>query len=210
MLFSLTCSFLQLLCSLGLYLIFVGEDPLAEVQIPPVELVDVASLKTDGQNPNKMSEKQHKALRESILRYGFIVPIITNKDLLIADGEQRWEEAKALGMKQVQVIKLPVEDVDRRLLRQVLNKLKGEHEPKADAEEFQRIINAGREDDLKRLLMLSDQSLDRSLKRLQDEEGGMAFRSTWEVVVECETEKQQEETYKKLVDQGFKCRVLTL
>jgi len=201
---------LQLRYSLGLCLIFAGEDSLAEVQIPTVELVDVARLKTDGQNPNKMSEKQHKALRESIVKYGFIVPVITNKDLLIADGEQRWLEAKALGMKQVQVIKLPVEDVDRRLLRQVLNKLKGEHEPKADAEEFQRIINAGREEDLKRLLMLSDQTLDRSLKRLQDEERGMTFKSTWEVVVECETEKQQEETYKKLVDQGFKCRVLTL
>ena len=210
MLFSLTCSLLQLRYSLGLCLIFAGEDSLAEVQIPTVELVDVARLKTDGQNPNKMSEKQHKALRESIVKYGFIVPVITNKDLLIADGEQRWLEAKALGMKQVQVIKLPVEDVDRRLLRQVLNKLKGEHEPKADAEEFQRIINAGREEDLKRLLMLSDQTLDRSLKRLQDEERGMTFKSTWEVVVECETEKQQEETYKKLVDQGFKCRVLTL
>ena len=183
---------------------------LPEVQIPPVELVDVESLKTDGQNPNRMSDKQHKALRESILRYGFIVPIITNKDFLIADGEQRWQEAKALGMKRVQIIKLPVEDVDRRLLRQVLNKLKGEHEPKADAEEFQRIIDSGREEDLKRLLLLSDQGLDRSLKRLQDEDGGMTFRETWEVVVECESEKQQEETYKKLVDQGFKCRVLTL
>jgi ParB-like chromosome segregation protein Spo0J len=120
------------------------------IQIPPVELVDVASLKVDGQNPNKMSVKQHKALRESILTYGFIIPIITNKDLLIADGEQRLQEAKALGMKQVQVIKLPVEDVDRRLLRQVLNKLKGEHELKADAEEFKRIIDAGREAYLKK------------------------------------------------------------
>lgn len=89
---------------------------MAEVQIPPVELVDVASLRTDGQNPNKMSEKQRKALRESILRYGFIVPIITNKDLLTADGEQCWQEAKVLGMKQVQVIRLPVEEIGRRLL----------------------------------------------------------------------------------------------
>jgi len=209
-LFSPTCSLPQLRYSPGLYLIFAGEDSLAEVQIPPVELVDVASLRTDGQNPNRMSEKQHRALRESILRYGFIVPIITNKDLLIADGEQRWQEAKALGMKQVQVIRLPVEDVDRRLLRQVLNKLKGEHEPKADAEEFQRIIDSGHEEDLKRLLLLSDQSLDRSLKRLQNEDGGMTFRETWEVVVECESEKQQEDTYKKLVEQGLKCRVLTL
>jgi ParB-like chromosome segregation protein Spo0J len=203
-------SLLQPRYSRGLYPIFTGEESLAEVQIPPVELVDVSSLKTDGQNPNRMSEKQHKALRQSILRYGFIVPIITNKDLLVADGEQRLQEAKALGMKQVQIVKLPVEDIDRRLLRQVLNKLKGEHEPKADAEEFQRIVDAGCEEDLKRLLMLSDQSLDRSLKRLQAEEGGMTFKETWEVVVECDGEKQQEETYKKLIEQGFKCRVLSL
>lgn len=144
------------------------------------------------------------------MKYGFIVPIITNKDLLIADGEQRLQEAKAIGMKQVQIIRLPVEDVDRRLLRQVLNNLKGEHEPKADAEEFQRIIDAGHEEDLKRLLLLSDQSLDGSLKRLQDDEVGMTFKSTWEVVVECESEKQQEETYKRLMGQGFRCRVLTL
>lgn len=75
--FSLTCSLLQLPFLRGLRLIFAGEVSLAEVQIPRVELVDVGSLKTDGQNPNKMSEKQHKALRESILRYGFIVPIIS-------------------------------------------------------------------------------------------------------------------------------------
>jgi len=180
------------------------------IQVPPSELVPVEALTTDGQNPNRMSLKQRRALRESILKYGFIVPIITNKDLLIADGEQRWQEAKALGMKQVQVIKLPVEDVDRRLLRQVMNKLKGEHELRADAEEFQRIINAGREEDLKRLLVLSGESLDRSLKRLRDEDDGLAFKSTWEVVVECVNEKQQEETYKKLIEQGFKCRVLSL
>jgi ParB-like chromosome segregation protein Spo0J len=181
-----------------------------QVQIPPSELVDIDTLKVDNQNPNRMSEKQHKALRDSISKYGFIIPIVTNKDLLIADGEQRLIEAKALGMKQVQVVRLPVEDVDRRLLRQVLNKLRGEHDPKLDAEEFQRIINAGHEDDLTKLLALSDESIRTALKRLQEDESNMTFRDTWEVVVECDNEQQQEETYKKLVEQGYKCRVLTL
>jgi ParB-like chromosome segregation protein Spo0J len=181
-----------------------------QVQIPPVELVDVDTLKVDNQNPNCMSAKQHKALRDSIQKYGFIIPIVTNKDLLIADGEQRLIEAKALGMKQVQVVRLPVEDVDRRLLRQVLNKLRGEHDPRLDAEEFRRIIDAGHEDDLKRLLVLSDQSVRTALKCLEEDEGNTIFRDTWEVVVECESERQQEETYKKLVEQGYRCRVLTL
>lgn len=136
------------------------------ISLPRPSLVNVDELKVDGDNPNRMSDRQHASLKSSIERYGFIVPIITNKDLLIADGEQRWVVAKDMGMTEVSVIKLPVEDVDRRLLRQVLNKLRGEHELVADAYEFQRIIEAGQEDDLKHLLDLSDSQLERYLSEI--------------------------------------------
>ena len=69
-------------------------------------------------------------------------------------------------MPNVLVIRLPVEDVDRRLLRQVLNKLRGEHELLLDAEEFDKIIADGREDDLKYLLDLNDSKLERYLNEL--------------------------------------------
>ena len=113
-----------------------------------------------------MTKEQHERLATSIKKYGFIVPIITNKDLLIADGEQRWTVAKSLGMNQVSVIRLPVEDVDRRLLRQVLNKLRGEHELLLDAAEFEQIILDGGKDDLKYLLDLTDGKLERYLNEL--------------------------------------------
>ena len=139
------------------------------ISIPTAELVAVVDLKTDQQNPNKMSKEQHERLAASIKKWGFIVPIITNKDLLIADGEQRWTVAKSLGMTQVSVIRLPVEDVDRRLLRQVLNKLRGEHELLLDAEEFRKIIDADREGDLKYLLGLEDDDLKKYLNTAKDE-----------------------------------------
>ena len=131
----------------------------ANIVIPERELVSLADLKVDGNNPNVMTDKQHERLATSIKKYGFIVPIITNKDLLIADGEQRLTVAKSLNMSQVPVIRLSVEDVDRRLLRQVLNKLRGEHEPLLDADEFEKIITLGKEDDLKYLLELDDVKL---------------------------------------------------
>ena len=92
-----------------------------ELEIPAAELVDVDRLRVDGDNPNRMGARQLEALKKSIQRWGFIVPIIANRELLVADGEQRLSVARELGMKQVSVIRLPVEDVDRRLLRQVLN-----------------------------------------------------------------------------------------
>ncbi len=139
---------------------------LTKVSIPPVEQVPIESLKTDGQNPNRMTPRQLQRLRESILQFGFIVPVITNKDLLIADGEQRFTAGRELKMPRIPVIRLPVEDVDRRLLRQVLNKLKGEHEFLADALEYERIILAGKETDLKELLDLSTSELQRYMQML--------------------------------------------
>ena len=94
-----------------------------EVVIPDSELVDVELLRVDGNNPNRLSVRRFEALKKSIVRWGFVVPIITNKDLLVADGEHRLKAAMELGLKRVSVVRLPVDDVDRRLLRQVMNKI---------------------------------------------------------------------------------------
>jgi DNA modification methylase len=111
------------------------------IKIPKISNFVITELKTDGKNPNKMTEKQKTALKKNIKEFGFIVPIITNEDLVIADGEHRWICAKELGMREVPVVRLPVSDVDRRILRQVLNKLKGSHDKKLDFEEYSLILN---------------------------------------------------------------------
>ncbi len=113
------------------------------------------------------SKRQFKALKESITRYGFVVPIITNKDLLVADGEHRLKAAKELGMNQVSVVRLPVDDVDRRLIRQVMNKIRGEHDLFLDAEEYYRLVSEGSRDLLKGLLNESDLRIDNLLSLRQ-------------------------------------------
>ena len=103
-------------------------------------------------------------MKESIKRYGFVVPIITNRDLLVADGEHRLRAAKELGMKQVSVVRLPVNDVDRRMIRQVMNKIRGEHDLFLDAEEYYRLVSEGSRDLLKGLLNESDLRIDNLLR----------------------------------------------
>ena len=183
------------------------ELSLAEnINIPLPEKVNTSDLKTDGCNPNKMTKEQHERLATSIKKWGFIVPIITNKDLLIADGEQRWTVAKSLGMNQVLIIRLPVEEVDRRLLRQFLNKLRGEHDRQLDAEEFNNIIQLGGEEELKYLLNLSDEKLDGYIK----EEEPIGYEKQYQIAIDCEDEIQQEALYTKLTSEGYKCHPLTL
>jgi ParB-like chromosome segregation protein Spo0J len=179
-----------------------------DIEVPQAELIDIDSLQLDGENPNKMKKGQLKALGDAIVKWGFIVPIITNRDLLVADGEQRITVAKELKMKQVPVIRLDVEDVDRRLLRQVLNKLKGQHVPELDQEEFLRIIEAGGEEDLRRFLVASDKEINAALSN--EEEKSIDVETQYEVVVECLNELEQKKVYDELIEKGYKCRVLTL
>jgi len=135
--------------------------------IPPSELVDVERLRVDGDNPNRLSVRRFEALKKSIRRWGFVVPVITNKDLLVADGEHRLRAAKELGMKRVSVVRLPVDDVDRRLLRQVMNKLRGEHDLYLDAEEYYRLVSEDQRSLLKTYLNETDLRIDNLLKLRQ-------------------------------------------
>ncbi len=139
---------------------------MAEIEIPVVEMVPINDLKIDGKNPNKMTPTQERALDESIKKYGFIVPIITNKDLLIADGEQKWLRAKVLGMKQVPVIRLLLKDIDRRILRQVLNKLRGTHDWEMDILEFQFFSEHMSLGEVNELLALKEREFDSILDAL--------------------------------------------
>lgn len=136
----------------------------SELVVPPAELIDTETLRVDGDNPNKMSIRRFEALKKSIQRWGFVVPIITNKDFLVADGEHRLRAAKDLGLKQVSVVRLPVDDVDRRLLRQVMNKIRGEHDLYLDAEEYYRLVCEDQRDLLKQFLNESDLRINNLLK----------------------------------------------
>jgi len=146
------------------------------LKVPAAELVGVDRLRVDGENPNRMSTRQFGALKKSIERWGFVVPVITNRDLLVADGEHRLRAAEELGLKQVCVVRLPVDDVDRRLLRQVMNKIRGEHDLYLDAEEYYRIVSEDQRSLLKALLNESDLRIDNLLKLrepMEEDEDGL-------------------------------------
>lgn len=132
---------------------------MTEIIIPQQEIVDINSLQVDGNNPNRLRAEQREALKENMKKFGFIVPIITNKDGLISDGQHKWEIAQELGMTQVPIIRLPVSEVDRRILRQILNKLKGTHDSVLDDNEYKFIFRNESFDELQRLLGDSDRKL---------------------------------------------------
>ena len=110
-------------------------------------------------------------------------------------------------MTECSVIRLPVKDVDRRLLRQVLNKLKGKHNKELDSAEYLRIIDEGEKEELKLFL----QSVGEKLPiEVDDREVSFSVPETYELIIECRSEAQQKEYFEKLKAEGYKLRILTL
>jgi hypothetical protein len=173
---------------------------------------DLRELSSDGQNPNKMTDKQKEATWHSLTKFGWVYPIVANKEGCFADGEQRVDTCISHEVFFGPVLRLQVEDVERRLLRQVLNKLKGTHDKLLDAEEFKRICDANRAGDLKSLLNISNGTLDRYNKVLDDSQSstGAILDSSFEVIVKCKDEPEQQRTFEELKAQGYEVRILTL
>jgi len=169
---------------------------------------DLRELKKDGNNPNVTTVKQKEEIWKSLKKYGWVYPVVTNKDGVFADGEQRVDVCLVHEEFMGPVLRLPVEDVDRRLLRQVLNKLKGKHRKDADQEEYAKIIQAGEDEELKQLLQSIGEPLPELLQTHEPKTENIP--ETFEIIIECNDEEHQKRIYEKLKEQGYKCRVLIL
>jgi hypothetical protein len=170
-------------------------------------LEDIRLLTADQNNPNRTTLKQQEQIWHSLQKYGWAYPIITNKDGVYADGEQRAEVCKQHSEFYAPVLRLPVSDVDRRMLRQILNKLKGKHNKELDTAEYLRILQAGEKDDLKALL----ESIGEKLPEDSSERDFSAIiPETYELIIECKDEADQKRIFDKLTLEGYKLRILTL
>jgi ParB-like chromosome segregation protein Spo0J len=170
-------------------------------------LEDIRLLQKDQNNPNVTTIKQQEQIWTSLQKYGWTYPILTNKNGMLVDGEQRTEICKQHGEFLAPVLRLPVTEVDRRMLRQILNKLRGKHNKELDAAEYMRIIEQGEKDCLKVLLASVGEKLPQDLL---EREFSVSIPATYEIIVECKDEANQKSIFEKLKLEGYKLRILTL
>jgi DNA modification methylase len=148
-------------------------DELSDLPQPDFEgTVATDALDTDGDNPNEMTDEQFSLLCDRMQENGWLGgPIITNTDGLIADGEHRWRAAKEIGLAEVPVKQYEITDSTRRLWRQELNKIHGEHDTKRDALEYDHLLGEGFTEEVEALTDAADEDLDELLAELRMESG---------------------------------------
>ena len=176
-----------------------------EAYLPLLE--DIRLLQKDQNNPNVTTLRQQEQIWVSLQKYGWAYPILTNKDGILLDGEQRTQICLQHSEFFAPVLRLQVSDVDRRILRQILNKLKGTHNKELDLAEYMRIIELGEKDCLRSLLNSVGEKLP---QELMDREPSVTIPATYEIIVECRDESNQKTIFEKLKAEGYKLRILTL
>lgn len=94
-----------------------------------VETVLLKDLKPAEYNPRKILKKDSKVyqqLKKSIEEFGYVLPIVVNKDLTIIGGHQRYKILKDLEYKKCDVVVLDLNKKKEKLLNIALNKITGE------------------------------------------------------------------------------------
>lgn len=92
-----------------------------------VDIRPISEIKTAKYNPRKINEQQLESLKASISRFGFVDPVIVNdRTGTLVGGHQRIKAAKALGLVDVPVVGVSLDEAEEKALNVALNKISGE------------------------------------------------------------------------------------
>jgi len=161
----------------------------------------VTELKAYEKNPRK-NDNAVEPVAESIKEFGFKVPIIIDKDNVIVAGHTRLKAAKKLGMKTVPCIvadDLTPEQI--KAFRLADNKVSEFSEWDIDL-----LTSELKEIDFDMDIF----GFDDDYKEIKRTDLSYKDFTAFQIVIDCDSEEQQELYYNKLTEEGYKCKVLTL
>lgn len=135
-----------------------------------IQTLLVDEIKKDPTNPNVMTLEQTNGLEKSMIKFGRLKYIVVDQDNILIDGEHRLEIEKAIGTKEVQVIKVQIKDeIDRKIIRETLNQLHGEYDKQKQSNELASIFENKRLDELAELLAKPKEDLEKLITRYNPE-----------------------------------------
>ena len=98
-----------------------------------IERVRVEKLKPADYNPRKKlnpKDKEYQEIKRSIEEFGYVQPLIVNRDYTIIGGHQRLTVLRDLGFTEIDVIVVDVDKTQEKALNIALNKITGRWDSK--------------------------------------------------------------------------------
>ncbi len=164
-------------------------------------------------NSRTHSDAQVAQIAASVREFGWTNPVLVDGENGIIAGHGRILAARKLGMDEVPCIELAgLSDTQRRAYIIADNKLalNAGWDDELLAIEFAELADAGFDN------LLTGFSLDEIASIVDDSEQEdtvpteQPYAETFNIVVECESEEEQERIFNRLDSEGYKCRVQSL
>ena len=171
-------------------------------------MVKIASIKANPNNPRIIKDERFKKLVTSLKEFPKMMklrPIIVDNDNMILGGNMRYRALQELGFKELpdEWVKRAEDLTEDEKRRFIVSDNLGYGEWDYDI-----LANEWDQDELTDWGMELPPDWGESggeQKDLSDE-----LKETYEVIISCSGEEQQEKVYNKLISEGYECRVLTL
>lgn len=127
------------------------EDDIIKHRATEVKVVDIDLLFSNSYNPNRMVSREFSMLKEAILKYGFLFPILTcwdegKKMYRIIDGYHRFEALKQIGAKKASIVDLKLSYHDAVQLTVLMNRIKGIHQVELMSDLVMKLEDLGLQD----------------------------------------------------------------
>jgi ParB-like chromosome segregation protein Spo0J len=163
----------------------------------------ISEVKLNPNNPRLIKDDNFKKLVQSIKDFPEMLdirPIVVNADMVILGGNMRFKACKEAGLKEVPIIiadNLTEEQQKEFLIKD--NVSGGEWD-------FEML---GNEWDVEQL---EDWGLDipTFLEETEQKDLSNTINNLYRIEIICKDEEHQENSYNKLIEEGYECRLLTL
>jgi len=122
------------------------------ITIKNQKIVPMDALLPNTYNPNRMPQMQMALLKDCIIKYGFLFPIIVTwdeekKKYRIIDGYHRYEVLKMIGAKKVSIVDMEIPYYDAVQLTVLMNRIKGLHQVELMSDLILNLENLGLTDE---------------------------------------------------------------
>jgi len=168
-----------------------------------IQIVKINAIKLNPNNPRLIKDGKFKKLVKTIIEFPEMLnirPIVVNTDNVILGGNMRYKACKEAGLKEIPII--VAENLTEAQQKEFLIK----DNTSGGEWDFDMLANEWEAE------LLDDWGLDIPIFKEAEEKEDLSstINNLYRIEIICSDEEHQENSYNKLIEQGYECRLLTL
>ena len=167
--------------------------------------VKISDIKLNPNNPRLIKDDKFAKLVKSVQEFPEMLeirPIVVNSDMVVLGGNMRLKACKEAGIKEVPIIiadNLTEEQQREFLIKDNVSGGEWDWNLLANEWDSEQLIDWG--------VDIPDFSIE---EELEQKDLSSEIDNLFRIEIICKDEESQENTYNKLIEQGYECRLLTL